>query len=174
MERVDVEVGLRIRLCLADVAQDRLDVGERLLVERTDIAVEAAPVADSRAAPCISGTAAMNSGSTAKRRVIVSPCSISRAGAACAKIRVAQLFELLPRQEFLAEDEAVAVEGGAVLGAEIMCARRARRRQAMAWASFARRACRPRRLSSAEPMIGLSRNDFAPVASAATQSGAMR
>ena len=51
MERVDVEVGLRVGLRVAHVAQDRLHVGQRLLVERADIAVEAAPVADWRAAP---------------------------------------------------------------------------------------------------------------------------
>jgi hypothetical protein len=41
---VGVEFRLRVGRGIADVAEDRLDIGERLLIERADIAVEPPPV----------------------------------------------------------------------------------------------------------------------------------
>ena len=114
MECVDVEVGLRIRLCLAHVAQDRLDVGERLLVERSDIAVEAAPVRirEQRFHLGHRGDERRIDSETAGDRVALHHLARRRG---MRENPVAQLFELLPRQELLAENEAVAIECGAIL-----------------------------------------------------------
>ena len=98
MEGVDVKVGLRVGLRLAHLAQDRLHVGQRLLIERADIAVQPAPdgIFENRLDP--GHRVQSGSGSTANRRVTVSPCSISRAGAAWAKSLSRSRSEFIARQ----------------------------------------------------------------------------
>ena len=147
MEGVDVEVGLRVRLRLAHVAQDRLHVGERLLVERADIAVEAAPVRirEQRLDLRHRGDELRIDSETAGDRVALQHLARRRGmredrGRAAARILRAAGT---PRAARSRRDRRRRDPAG-----EIRCASRARRRQAMACASFARRACRPRRFSS--------------------------
>ncbi len=166
MKGVGMKPRLRVGRRRAGLRENRLDIGQRFEPRRADIAQEAEPFRAFDHGPH-RREPRQRRRSRAMRRVIASPCVCSRAGAGESQhLRSNRGEDGAGRNSCLTTNPSRSKAARSSSGSA--SASLWRRRSAMRSASRIRPTCSPARLRAGLPMIGLSRNDLAPVASAAT------